>query len=228
MHRSEQRLAPSVEEVKQLWWFRHSGSIMAPDTRAALRNNWGLCARHAWLYAAMEIELFAGLPLSTAILYEDLVGTAARAVGRRLTPWPVLRRRLQGRGFCFTCDFVEHARADGNASFRARRDEMAGLQRTTRRLVDTRALWSRHSCPACGGDGSTLCRRHVCDRGSSGVDRDALGAYLSDLDRRLWGLIRSMTHGGRPAEEPKRSSWIEALGWTNGWSIPLKIVEAAA
>lgn len=46
----------AVEEVRLLWSFVH-GDIMDGSTRSALRRSWGLCARHSWGHAIVEIEL---------------------------------------------------------------------------------------------------------------------------------------------------------------------------
>ncbi len=92
----------SAAEVKQLWWFR-DGAIMSVPIRDRLWDARGLCHRHAWGYAVLEIELLAGQAFSTAVLYADLTDRAAKLVGKRGMRKP----KLNADGFCMTCDHIK-------------------------------------------------------------------------------------------------------------------------
>ena len=52
------RVRLTAEEVRPLWSFVH-GDIMDPGIRVQLRRSLGLCPRHTWAYAVVEIELEA-------------------------------------------------------------------------------------------------------------------------------------------------------------------------
>lgn len=80
----------SVEEVRQLWSFIH-GDIMDGNMRRLLRASLGLCPRHTWAYAVVEIELWqagAGArgghqPFDVTVLYEDLLDHVADGLDRK-------------------------------------------------------------------------------------------------------------------------------------------------
>lgn len=110
-----------VEEVRQLWSFVH-GDIMDPGIRVALRESLGLCPRHAWGYALVEIELWqtgggvrAGhQPFDVGVLYEDLLGYVAAGLSRPRTllhphPESILRPRRP----CYLCAQLVPAEAAG-------------------------------------------------------------------------------------------------------------------
>jgi hypothetical protein len=80
----------SEPEIRQIWSFL-DGAIMDVGTRQHLWRSWGLCPRHAWCYAVAELEIRGGRPFSTTILYEELVGRAARLISRtKLLPWALV------------------------------------------------------------------------------------------------------------------------------------------
>jgi hypothetical protein len=110
-------------EVRALWAFLHGG-IMDPGIRRALRGAYGFCPRHAWLYAAVEIELWQGgagsspghQPFEVCVLYEDVLATALARLGRRrwhrgASP----ERALRADGACRICAAVAESEASGTA-----------------------------------------------------------------------------------------------------------------
>jgi hypothetical protein len=229
----------SVEEVKLLWSFLH-GDIMIGETRKLLRQHWGLCARHAWGHAVVEIELWqAGAgrraghqPFDVGILYEDLLETMIRdlsASRARSRMW-----LLTGRGICPVCKDLHGYSIPGlpggyaSSNSIALTDETNQMTHMRAWVAETRALW--RVCPACaaspvaGEGGPPLCRPHILERGS--LDDQETRRLLTDLTETrqlLLALIDSMTQTGRPATPAADASWIHALGWFNGWALPLAL-----
>lgn len=231
----------SVEEVKLLWSFLH-GDIMIGGIRHRLREHWGLCARHAWGHAVVEIELWqagAGLraghqPFDVAILYEDLLesmieklaGTRSRA----------RMKMLAGQGACPVCKDLHMEGVPGLSGGYANSDSSA-LARETNEMVhvrawvaETRPLW--RVCPACSAAARTdeapdapVCRLHLLQRGS--LDDEETRRLLSDLTHErslLLTLIDSMTQAGRPSTPEADASWIQVMGWFNGWAFPMSLL----
>jgi hypothetical protein len=90
----------SVEEVRQLWSFIH-GDIMDGSARRLLGVSLGLCPRHAWAYAVVEVELWqagAGArgghqPFDVTVLYDDLLDHVAEGWSGRARCCTGIRRR---------------------------------------------------------------------------------------------------------------------------------------
>ncbi|MDR0360227.1 MAG: hypothetical protein LBJ87_12305, partial [bacterium] len=117
-------LTVSTAETKQLWWFL-DGAIMNVGTRHHLWASWGLCPRHSWIHAVMEIENRGGRPFSTSILLEDLLERAIRSLRRTARlPWKVARSRLKAHRECFTRGYQGLERSEA---------ELMGLDREKNR-----------------------------------------------------------------------------------------------
>ncbi len=230
----------SVEEVRQLWSFVH-GDIMDGSLRQLLRGSLGLCPRHAWGHAVVEIELWqsgAGKrgghqPFDVAILYEDLLDFAAKEF---LRPASMLRHGLAriptAHGRCRICHEMGGPQPTGirlgyaNSDSAALAAEANALTYTSAWCRETCAVWASQACGVCAGrptaDGQLLCRRHLSDAGP--VSREtghAVANRLLGIRTRLLRLIDSMTDTGEPATAADDSSWIEAMGWFAGWGLPL-------
>lgn len=92
---------------------------MDTQTRARLHVDWGLCSRHAWGYAATEIELWesgAGKrgghqPFDVSILYtyllERMIAELSTSHNRRRM------NTLAGQGTCLVCDDVRGGTPSG-------------------------------------------------------------------------------------------------------------------
>ncbi|MGN6445708.1 hypothetical protein [Amnibacterium sp.] len=229
----------SVDEVRLLWSFVH-GDIMDGSTRERLRRSFGLCRRHAWGHAVVEIELWetgsgrrAGhQPFDVSVLLEDLIQEALSAVKPEHP-----RRTLRAWRGDDACPICRDLSADGRLGLGYAGSDSAALtseanaMRYTRRWMrETRPLWKDLVCPQCAaparnadseGKGG-LCRRHAVGLGH--VDESVLrgssfGLYV--LPERLRRLIASMTEAG-PASTPEEdASWVVALGWLAGWDLPL-------
>jgi len=215
----------SNAEVRQLTAFLN-GAIMDSGVRHHLWRSWGLCERHGWAYAVLEIEVNGGRPFSTTILLADLMVRAVRLMRRtRRLPWPVPLHRLRVGAKCFTCEFVAMI-ARVNGAFPASEESAAGGQTTrfTALLKSSEALWRPLACPACGGGRGPLCRPHLLAGRPPGL-REEMERYLSGLSGRLETYLRSMTWRGPVASELEGVAWIEALGWFYGWRTPLSAVE---
>lgn len=223
----ESKLTLTVAETKQLWWFL-DGAIMNVGTRHQLWASWGLCPRHSWAHAVMEIENRGGRPFSTSILLEDLLGRAVQDLRRTgLLPWRVTRARLRGRGECFTCAYglLERSNVDPMGLDRERRraNEMA---RTRELLAASAGVWGPRSCPRCLGGRGPRCRLHLLQDGGAGPPRDRLRDELSDLHRRVARFNRSLVWKGPAATAEEKASWVEGLGWLYGWSYPARMLPA--
>jgi hypothetical protein len=228
----------SVAEVRLLWSFLH-GDIMIGETRQRLRKSWGLCPRHAWAHAVVEIELWqAGAgeraghqPFDVGILYEDLLETIVHQLKRTHA-----RSRvgvLTSRGTCSICKDLHTqsiAGLDGGyagSNSEALTAEANLLTHVRAWFTQTRPVW--RICPACadkfpGADGITgqLCRGHILERGSLDDEQNRrLISDLTDTRQLLLPLIDSMTQFGCPSTAAEDASWIQALGWFDGWAFPL-------
>ncbi len=211
----------SNAEVRQLLAFL-DGAIMDSGVRHHLWRSWGLCDRHGWAYALLEIETTGGRPFSTTILLADLIRRAARLMRRtRHLPWPVPLHRLRPAASCFTCEFVAMS-ARVNAGRSAHLDSVGTLQsdRFTARMRKSEPIWLPSVCPACGGGQGPVCRPHLV-RGQNPGSREELEGYLLGLSGRLATYLGSMTWRGPVASELEGVAWIEGLGWLYGWQVPL-------
>jgi hypothetical protein len=224
----------TVEEVGALWAFLH-GDIMVGGIRQLIREHWGLCSRHAWGHAVVEIELWesgAGArgghqPFDVGVLYSDLLGAMRHALSNHAR---APERALKRRGECYVCAQLRQTGdaaviSVGYAGFRSEplTEEANRFSYTRVWLTETIALWAPRRCPACpGGHNGTgqLCRAHLleCGFGPSG-DAETVVA-LTDINQRLHRLVDSMTEQGAASTPEDDASWIEALGWFHGWSFP--------
>jgi hypothetical protein len=247
------RLVLSVEEVRQLWSFVH-GDIMASGIRVRLRESLGLCPRHTWAYAVVEIELWltgAGRrgghqPFDVSVLYEDLLGRVAAGLAR---PATVLHRHpesvLVPQGSCPICAELVPAEVSGPrlgyaaSNSAALTVEANTLEFTARWCVESVGEWGGRVCPDCRtmagdamdrerepGDDAWLCRVHLLARGlpPEGL-LPRVVEHLVDVRDRLQRLNMSMTVGGAPAVPADDASWIEALGFFAGWALPLYLAD---
>lgn len=243
----EQELSP--DEVAQLWSFVH-GDIMDNAIRQRLLAFLGLCPRHTWGYAVVEIELWqsgAGVrgghqPFDVSILYEALLDHVANALDR---PSRLLHRdrrsALQPKGSCYICDLLSVPGAPGlnqmatgyagshSADLAAEANQ---LTYTTAWCRETRPQWRAKMCSQCAqltDEGtaagcSHLCRQHLAAASTVTPEGLQLAAVdLRDIARQLRNLSESMTKDGRRASPQDDCSWIEALGWFAGWRLPLRL-----
>lgn len=159
--------------MRELWSFVH-GDIMMGGLRQQLRDHLGLCDRHAWGHAVVEIELWeygpgetgGHQPFDVAVLHEDLLGQlSARLADYRPSRRHGAERVLARRGTCRICSELQGApgqvmgyAAQDTAPLVTQANEMA----FTRRWLATSAeVWTPRICPAClaGSDGQEQGRR---------------------------------------------------------------------
>lgn len=203
----------STAEVKYFWSF-HDGSIMCIDVRHHLWRSWGFCPRHTWALAVTEPEYRLTLH-GTSILYEDLIGRAARVLRRRSLASSAVAKRLAPHDSCFCCDFVAIGdRFAPDAKLRALATRVNERKRFTALLAGAERAWRPRTCPCCAGGDGPVCRQHIL----SGADVPGDSSdRLEDIRRRLSALEASMRWQGPPADEQANASWVEALGWFAGW-----------
>jgi hypothetical protein len=203
-------------EVRQLWWFL-DGAIMHADTRMELRRGWGLCPRHAWAMALVEVELRGGVPFATTVLYSDLAGGAVGVFGSRHLRSPI--RLLESRGRCPTCEYAEHA-ADEPQEWRERAAAVNRRSRFSALLADGWEEAVIHSCPACAGGDGPPCRPHLLAGAEPPAD---LATRLRRLRIAMHAYEKSLTVDGRPVDHRGRQAWLHTLGWFAGWRFPAEL-----
>lgn len=229
------------EEVRILWSFVH-GDIMNPGVRAQLYGNWGLCERHSWAYAVVEIELWesgAGArgghqPFDVSVLYADLLARMRAEIGRAHRRHGQLRA-ITRSGTCVVCADIASDEPGEMAVTHAGMDlekltaEANRMTYTKAWLDDTVRYWRPQVCPMCrrepGPDGDAqLCRMHL-ERllDQHAIDGELLASYLGGLERRLRQLTDSMTEGGQPSSPEADASWVSTLAWFNNWTFPLRM-----
>lgn len=235
-----------VEEVRVLWSFVH-GDIMDTQTRARLHANWGLCARHAWGYAVVEIELWesgAGKrgghqPFDLSILYAYLLERMVVELGASRTR--TRSKLLTGHGSCLVCDDIRGPELRGiivtHAGFQPDRlaTEANGFAFTRAWFDETAAQWQAQVCPECAQDagcevssGNLRCRLHQID--ANDLDDETSKrtvAHLAGLYTQMLALTESMTQRGDPSTPEIDASWIRTLGWFHGWNFPLILTKYA-
>lgn len=229
----------SVAEVGDLWSFVH-GDIMIGGIRQQLRDSLGLCPRHTWGYAAVEIELWqygAGnrhghQPFDVGVLYSDLVSDVATELARAVGHARRVKHALTPRALCRVCRDagIGEDRPPGlgyaGSNSEALAEEANTLRYTTDWCRQTLPMWADHVCPQCSGeesDAAYLCRRHIAGREAIPEDTAALVRRLHTLESHLRHLVSSMTEDGEPASGEDDASWIETLGWFAGWDVPLAL-----
>jgi hypothetical protein len=229
------------EEVRILWDFVH-GDIMDGATRRRLVANRGMCTRHAWAYATVEIELWhdgAGArgghqPFDVSVLYTALLDDVRSTLHGR--PKAMLRH-LAGDGVCVVCADVKGPAPTGIIVTHAGMDlaeltvEANRMAYTAEWFAETAPVWSRVVCDQCAADrsdaaseASIRCRRHLLvGAPPERAEFTRLAAYLGRLQRDLSLLTASMTQSGAPATSTVDASWVETLGWFHGWAFPLTL-----
>lgn len=225
MPEAELTSAFSVSEIKQLWSFL-DGAIMNVDTRHHLWKSWALCSRHAWCYVVTEVEIRGGQPFSTAILYEDLIGRAARTVSRiTLVSWGMVAARLEPQANCFACDYVEASKGWWrDEETEKQRQRVNTLARTLPLLESHQEIWRQRACPLCLGGSGLICRQHLIS-GHEPNDRAEFADSLASLKHRLRVFVKSMTADGKHATPEESVSWVEGVCWFTGWGYPVQLVE---
>lgn len=230
------------EEVRVLWSFIH-GDIMDNQIRHKLREHWGMCTRHAWAYAVVEVELWqsgAGKrgghqPFDVSILYADLIEVMNALLDK--SHHHARKRALTGTGTCVICDDVRGPELSGIKVTHAGFDSIALAQEanqmnyTREWLQETRPEWGNKICPDCAKksriDGVTedqRCRLHLIE--AENFDDDMIKATtieLTQLRQQLLALIDSMTQSGADSTGPVDASWIRAMAWFHGWAFPLSL-----
>ena len=199
---------------------------MNADVRHHLWSSWGLCPRHSWAHALVEIEAWGGWTFSTSILYEDLLGRALRSIRRyRFLPRDLGVRALSPKGACHTCDYVLAAKLEWRDHSSRIIDRVNRFERSRELLCASRSQWQEHCCPSCGDGKGPVCRPHLLARSAS-MQWTELATILAPIHIRLGRYIDSMTWNGPKASDLERVSWIEALGWFAGWELPMRLCGA--
>jgi len=221
------RFQLSGGEIHYIWWFIQ-GSIMVPSVRHQLRKAWGLCERHAWGTLLAEASFRHGYLHGPAILYEDILESAVRALRSR-GPLKGLRllKDLKEKDRCLMCsmnlgpeskgaakpDLVERGRDPGELLLFAGRTEIH---------------WKKAVCGRCQENGSwPRCRRHLIEDASRGKiesllpHRDLLQSIFHQI--RLYSRSFRWEFQGTETEEG-RAALISAVGWCSGWRPLLSIL----
>lgn len=207
-------------EVKQLWWF-FDGSVNTVETRHHLWDSWGFCPRHTWAFAIASLEM-RGTFFQPSVLYEDLVGRAARSVAHKHRRGAVANAMKPGAS-CLTCDYCATARTD--PGFVGKTDLVNQREEFSQAVARLAPIWQPRSCPEClGGDGPP-CRPHLL--AGRAEPPDDLADRLAALHRRLDHFHRSMTWQGPEATDEDQASIFEVLGFFAGWQVLALVLEHA-
>lgn len=213
-------------EIYFLWWFSQGG-IMEPDLRRRLRRGWGMCARHAVGYLAVEASMRHGYMHGPTILYEDLM-RRAMTVLRAGGALQALRisARLRRAGPCLLCD-MGYERERAAPSFAVAEVEQGRDVSYLRDLaLESRPYWQPAVCGRCSGDrGTARCREHLLeDLGTRGLDLTVQRDLADGITRHLMSYGRSFRwqHRGTETEED-RAALIAAAGWCSGWAGLLEV-----
>lgn len=244
------RAPVSPLEVDWLWSFIH-GDIMEPGIREQLNRAYGLCSRHAWWVAAVEMELWKDdlgpRPLDACVYGHDLLGyTRSRLTAPHFPSWQKVRKVMRGEGDCRICAAVANSLRQQSLERAPRGFDAATLERDAEeanRLVNTREwlrrtepVWRVRVCPICEsriagtrlpGPGH-LCRPHLLEGCEPEGTVKALTDYLGDVQWRIAGLIRSMTPRAVPPTLAQEASWIEEIAWFAGWWFPFWITSSGS
>lgn len=238
-----------ADEVRELWSFVH-GDIMIGGLRDQLRAHLGLCDRHTWGHAVVEVELWqygpgrtgGHQPFDVAVLYTDLLEEVSAALqgfrpSRRHRAEDVLGRR----GKCRICAEIA---GDSSGVIGYAAQDTAPLLAEANQMVHTQTwvctsaqLWQTRACPACRAaaadrrdgsveahDGTLQCRRHLLEAGELDVaTARGYAGHLTGLAARLRRHLASMTDSGTASTADDRTAWIETLGWFAGWALPLTL-----
>jgi len=220
------RLEFSDGEIHFLWWFIQ-GSIMNPGTRRRLLAAWGMCARHAAAFLAVEAAYRPNWMHAGALLYLDLIEHAVAALTTH-GPFGEQRviRRLRPTGPCLMCDLAVDAAGRGAASdaLIERGRDRAPL----RHFAAEAGNWAAFVCRRCSsGATGPLCRRHLI--ADAGLDLTGevrvQRATLGHIARHLFRYARSFRWECRQTDTPEdRAALLEAVGWCSGWSGVLAII----
>jgi hypothetical protein len=207
-------------EIHYVWWFVQ-GSIMEPDVRWRLRRAWGMCERHAWGALAGEAAFRHNYFHGPAILYQDLMERAQRALDL-VGPWPAPRvaRRLRPRGPCLMCDIGLSRSSQGTA-----KAELVAQGRDLTKIREfaarTREYWRSTVCGNCREDGSPMrCRPHLLQEAREGAIRDLAShrRAVAEILERLTTYARSYRWECRGTDtDSGRAALLSAVGWCSGW-----------
>lgn len=240
-----------ADEVRELWSFVH-GDIMIGGLRDQLRAHLGLCDRHTWGHAVVEIELWkygpgprgGHQPFDVAVLYADLLDEVSQALRTyRPSRRHPAEQLLSRRGTCRICD--EIAGDTNNIIGYAAQDtapllaEANQMEHTRDWVVSSAHVWQPRACPACQGTSAghhaataavaVVCRRHLLDANRIDVPKArACASHLAGLAARLKRHLGSMTDSGSGSTLDEQTAWMETLGWFAGWELPLTLAGATA
>lgn len=218
-HAPEQDLDLSPGEIHFLWHFIQ-GSIMVPETRAALHRAWGMCARHSFGFIAVEAAFRHEFLHGPAILYEDLMQRARAIVAtRRPLSARWIAHRLRASGPCLMCDMAYGPRSRGYAPADVV-EQGRDLSPIKTFAVATRRYWLETVCGRCAGDGTRpRCRVHLREDlvrgGALPVEQRATFEGITDHLRHYARAFRWEYRGTDSLED--RAALISAAGWCSGW-----------
>lgn len=212
------RIELSALEIDALSTFTLN-DIMTNPVRERLRESWGLCSRHAWGQAAVELEFVsvvtatAPATFECALLYDDLLRSMRLILGSK---WLSPHRALSHRGTCPLCSRLRHMKMSETADSA----EVKPLLIAGQLITESAQQWGSRQCPECSrsATGNIRCRPHLLEAGVD--DKGPVLKHLAELQHRLRSLIGSMS-SQRDQNEPRdHSAWVETLGWFHGWDIP--------
>ncbi len=211
----------------QFFWQFIQGSIMNPETRWNLRDNWGMCDRHSFGFASVEAAYRHGFLMGQAVLYQDLMERAVDAF-RSAVP-QTIAFRLREKEKCLMCQmgYSLKNRTDA-APFFQRAGEGRNLEPIRLFAVETAPRWQERVCGICAGEENPLrCRTHfLAELDRDGADfstqRELVERILKHLDRYMQSFVWDC---GFDATLEDCASLIEAIGWLTGWKPWIQLLQ---
>ncbi len=208
------------------FWSVGAGQLDSLGVRAGLWQSWGWCGRHTLGFLAVEAAVERGWLFQAAVLYDELMQHAARALAPH---WLFERARievaLEGSG-CPACE-AGLTRAQTPEGHDADLVDAGGSLEPLRAFAsETRPWWMPWVCGACAGSGAApACRPHLRAALRSGADVDlpAQRALVGEVARHAEAFAASFSWGRQGSATPAdRAGLIGAAGWCAGWRAILE------
>ena len=203
------------------FWSVGAGQLDSLGVRIRLWQSWGWCARHTLGFLAVEASVERGWLYQPAVLYEELMQQAVRALAPH---WLFGRARAEvalGGSRCPACEAGWTRDAEAEAGEVDLVESGGRLEPLLAYASETRPWWMPWVCGACAESGGMpLCRPHLLTALQNGLDVDlaAQRALVEEIAHHVETFRASFSWGRQGSETPvDRAALIGAAGWCAGW-----------
>lgn len=201
---------------------------MNPSTRVRLRQAWGFCQRHSWGWMVVEAAFRNSYMHGPAILFEDLMVSAARHHEiRGPVQFGRLARRLKAKGPCLMC---QEGYGPVSNEFVKPNIIQQGRDLTQFRLMAlrTRPFWRKAVCGSCSNTDSAMrCRIHLIEDISKGrsVDVQFHRSSVEQIVDHIGRYERSFQFDFQNTRtDEDEAALIAAVGWCCGLETLLSLL----